>query len=169
MPRRIAIASLLLLTLLPMLDPRSSVAAAAPIARIGVRQVGGVGEFYDKGTGASFVPRGANYTRLRNVTDHFGGTCFYHVTFNVGEYDSLRCEAALEKMGQDCYNVVRVLLNSLGNSGGLTDPSSAGVSTPYLANLVDDPRSGPSTPTRWSPRGFSSRRDPILRVLATRG
>ncbi len=117
-------------------SPRCSQAATTPIHRIGVRQTGGIAELYDTVTGTPFVARGNNYTRLGSEIDYSGNPLVYHVTFKVGSYDAARTEAALRKMGDDGYTVVRVLLDPLGNAGELTDPAH-GVSTPYLTNVVD--------------------------------
>jgi hypothetical protein len=76
--------------------------------RIGVREVRGSGELYDRATGAAFVPRGSNYIRLAPQRNASGNLQLYHSTFNVGRYDTNRVEAALRRMATDGYNVVRV-------------------------------------------------------------
>ncbi len=101
--------------------------------KIGVRQVGGRGEFYDTVTNRRFVPRGNNYIRLANQSDPWGGTQFYHSTFNVGLYNRNAASAALGKMKDDGYNIVRVLINDLA----VGNPSGAGLSVDYLRNVAD--------------------------------
>jgi hypothetical protein len=91
--------------------------------RIGVRAVDGVGEFYDRMTGARFVPRGANLIRL--------GT--YHVTLDPRTYDPAEIDAVLTEMADAGYNVVRVFHDH--RAGGL--PSADGLSAEYMDNVAD--------------------------------
>lgn len=100
---------------------------------IGVRAPNGVGEFYNKGTDATFVVRGNNYVRLADQPDPFGGHYVYHANFNTGLYDAPQSEAALLQMEQDGYNTVRVFINELnvGNS------SATGLSASYIDNFTD--------------------------------
>jgi hypothetical protein len=73
-------------------------AAKPPVEhRIGVRDVSGFGEFYDRITGASFVPRGNNYIRLAQPVPPLG----VHNTFNVETYDEAAADAALRRMAAD--------------------------------------------------------------------
>src|ERR671925_1385848 len=53
--------SVLPATQTPLIETRTELPPAQAEHRIGVRQVNGVGEFYDKQTNEKFVPRGANY------------------------------------------------------------------------------------------------------------
>lgn len=103
---------------------------------IGVRTTGGRGEFYDRTTNAVFTPRGANYIRLAPQVDWVGNHINYHSTFNVGLYDAAGAEAALARMQQDGFNVVRVFLNGCCSTGTIGDPSG-GLTVAYLANLAD--------------------------------
>ena len=103
--------------------------------RIGIRVINGVGEFYDRETGRTFLPRGNNYIRLAEQ-DAPGGKVFYHSTFNVGLYNPAEADAALQQMRSDGYNIVRVFLNSCCAKNSLGDPAG-GLSEPYIANLVD--------------------------------
>jgi hypothetical protein len=64
-------------------------------------------------TGAPFVARGANYTRL--ARDSAGNV--YHSTFEPGRYDQARVTAFLEQMRHDGYNTVRVFIDH-GGAGG---------------------------------------------------
>lgn len=96
--------------------------------RIGTRMnQDGYGEFYDKVTNESFIPRGNNYIRLDAVDG-------YHNLFNPGNYDVSRVEAALNKMQQNGYNTVRVFLDWRAIGGDLASP---GVNPIYMNNLVD--------------------------------
>ena len=102
--------------------------------RIGVRNVGGRGEFFDRSTNAAFVPRGANYIKLAPQTDWGGTAIVYHSNFNVGLYDAVASEATLAQMSHDGFNVVRVFLNGCCEVNALGNPSG-GLSDAYLANL----------------------------------
>lgn len=99
--------------------------------RIGVRQVGGVGEFWDRATGGKFVPRGNNYVRLGPQEDEWGQPLFYHSVFDPGAYNAVQIEAAFARMQEDGYNVVRVFWsqNTIMKAGQF-DPA-------YVANVVD--------------------------------
>jgi len=98
--------------------------------QIGVRVVGGSGEFYNRATNETFVPRGANYVRLGALASPCRNVgLFYHTTFNVGEYDACRADRALGAMQAADYNAVRVFLSH----PCLDEPVSD--SAEYLANL----------------------------------
>ena len=103
---------------------------------MGVRLADGVGEFYDRGTGERFVPRGNNYIRLAEQDSPSGELMFYHSTFNVGLYDPALAEETLRRMHADGYNVVRVFLNGNCRTGCIGDPAG-GISEAYIANVVD--------------------------------
>jgi len=111
-------------------SPTSTAAALpSPAAtvdhRIGVRVVGGAGEFFDRLTDERFAPRGANLIRLS------GGR---HSTLDPSQYDPDRVDATLAQMAADGYNVVRIFLNSY--PGGLPG-ESAPLSPAYLDNAGD--------------------------------
>ena len=105
--------------------------------RIGVHQVNGFGEFYDRVSGAKFVPRGNNYIRLAPQVTVSGQTQVYHSTFNVGRYDPARAEAALARMAGDGYNIVRVFLDNICARGCTTNTTTGSISPDYVANLAD--------------------------------
>lgn len=108
----------------------------APEHRIGVRDVDGFGEFYDRTSGSQFVPRGSNYIRL--APQVVGGqTQVYHSTFIVGRYDAARAEGALARMAASGYNVVRVFLSNTCASGCSAKTNTGQISSSYVANLVD--------------------------------
>ena len=104
---------------------------------VGVRTVSGVGQFYLRDGGSTFVPRGNNYIRLAQQTHlpGYGGTFIYHSLFNVGIYDVSDVESVFSQMQADGYNTVRVWLNTCC-SGGIGNPAG-GLSQAYLANVVD--------------------------------
>lgn len=104
--------------------------------RIGVRVVNGVGEFYDRSTGDTFIPRGNNYVRLANAVFCSGGYVGqYHAVFDVGKYDPALTQQELGHMHQSGYNTVRVFLNNCCTTG-IGDPAG-GLSAGYLDNVAD--------------------------------
>jgi hypothetical protein len=110
--------------------------AALPAHRIGIRPGNGSGEFYDRTTGETFIPRGANYIRLANqVVDASGAISYNHSTFDVGGYDAETAETVLTQMQAMGFNTVRVFLN-VCCLDGLND-GQGGLSAPYLANFAD--------------------------------
>ena len=111
--------------------------AAAPQHRIGVRVVNGEGEFFDRRTGARFVPRGNAYLR-RAWRDVGGGYVVSHqATFDVGAYDPGAAETALAAMEAEGYNAVKVFLDVACVRTCLGDSSTAAFSLGYLGNVVD--------------------------------
>jgi len=100
--------------------------------RIGVRVVGGAGEFYDRATGAKFVPRGNNYVRLVSLQDASGRQRAGHSTFDADRYDAERIGKALAHMHADGYNIVRVFLSE----DSMADQRE-GLSPVYLKNIAD--------------------------------
>jgi hypothetical protein len=92
--------------------------------RIGVRLVAGAGEFFDRVTGAKFVPRGSNLVRLDT----------YHDTLDPSAYDPTRLEATLAQMQRDGYNVIRVFNDH--RIGGLTADGTT-LSGAYLDDAAD--------------------------------
>jgi hypothetical protein len=112
-------------------------AAAVPQHRIGVRVVGGDGEFFDRRGGAKFVPRGSTYLR-RGWRDVGGGRLISHqATFDVGVYDAVAAESALAAMHAQRYNVVKVFLDAACVRTCLGDATTALLSFDYLTNVLD--------------------------------
>ncbi len=109
----------------------STTGPPAPEHRIGVRVVDGVGEFFDRQTGATFVPRGNNYTRLDPQPTPGGGSQVYHSVFDPGRYDVAELTTALDEMEALGYNVVRVFVsqNTIGTSDGLDEA--------YMDDVID--------------------------------
>jgi Cellulase (glycosyl hydrolase family 5) len=135
------------------------------IARIGIRD----GEFYDRVTGAAFVPRGSNYIRLAVQNDPGGFTRAWHSTFDVGRYNARRAEAALARMEASGYNVVRVFFNGVCLYFCLGDEATGGLRLEYLENVADFVRRAKAhgvqvmltidalpAGTTWSARVYSS-------------
>ena len=105
--------------------------------RIGVRQVSGAGEFYDRITGARFVPRGNTYLRRADQELPGGHVVFRGSTFIEGRYDPARIESALAAMRADGYDSVRFILDVVCRQGCLGDFAAVGLRAAYLANLTD--------------------------------
>ncbi|RIQ20596.1 glycoside hydrolase 5 family protein [Jiangella rhizosphaerae] len=95
-------------------------------------------------TGEQFRPRGFNYVRLTPMPSNPASP--YHSTFEPGQYDSARAEAALRELWLRGYNTVRVFVdpgagqdNAIGRPHGLgrgnSDMSPADAA--YLDNLAD--------------------------------
>jgi hypothetical protein len=104
-----------------------------PVARIGIRD----GKFYDRVTGAAFVPRGSNYIRVAPQTAPGGYTFAHHSTFDIGRYNAGRVDAALGRMEASGYNVVRVFFSGVCLSICLGDPTTRGLRLAYLENVAD--------------------------------
>jgi hypothetical protein len=111
--------------------------AAVPQHRIGVRVVGGDGEFFDRRSGATFVPRGSTYLR-RGWRDVGGGRLIsYQATFDIGVYDAAAAEAALEAMRAERYNAVTVSTTRACVRTCLGDATTTQLSFDYLTNVLD--------------------------------
>jgi hypothetical protein len=101
---------------------------------IGIRLVDGVGEFYDRRTGERFVPRGTNYLHFAWQTMEWGETAYQDSTFATDHYDSAAAGAALARMHEYGYNVVRVFL--LDSTTGIVG-AGPGLNPAYVDNLAD--------------------------------
>ncbi len=110
---------------------------AAP--RISVRIANGAGEFYDRSTGAQFIPRGNNYLRFQAhaLAPPVSATTVWHSTLSVGLYAPDNVEAAFTAMETYGYNLVKVWMDCCGATTGLGNPNGDGLNTLYVANLAD--------------------------------
>jgi hypothetical protein len=81
--------------------------------RIGVRQVGGVGEFYDKQTGETFIPRGANYAFVP------AGGSYTNLLLRVNTYDPQRTRDDFSRLAGLGYNTDARFSRSLQPRTGL--------------------------------------------------
>ncbi len=107
----------------------------APRHRIVVRVESGVGRLVDRASGKRFRPRGANYIRVSAKLLAAQGVD--HSTFLVAAYDARRAERALAQMQASGYNSVRVFVVGECRVGCSGDPSTGGLSSRYVRNLVD--------------------------------
>lgn len=108
--------------------------------RIGVHQVNGVGEFYDKQTNEKFIPRGANYAYVPSAS---GNTT---LLLKVGVYDPERTRADFAALASLGYNTVRVFLDHCAKgSGCIGDDDNVGLNPKYLDNIADMMSAGHET------------------------
>jgi len=92
----------------------------------------GVGEFYDKQTDATFVPRGANYGFVPL------GNGFTNLVLKVGIYDPQRTRDDLGTLAGLGYNTVRVFLDHCNKGPGcIGDSDNIGLNAEYLDNIAD--------------------------------
>ena len=99
---------------------------------IGVRQVSGAGEFYNRGTGETFVLRGANYV----FVPHEGSIT--HLLLKVGVYDPARTREDFKALAAQGYNTVRVFLDHCSAGPGcIGDDDNSGLNPDYLDNIAD--------------------------------
>lgn len=103
-------------------------------ARLAVRVVDGVGEFYDTASSETFIPRGVNYIDF--VRTERGG--YQNRVFATDHYDSARVREAFQTLAAYGYNTARIFIDScsegptcIGVEGG------RGLNPAYLDNVVD--------------------------------
>ncbi len=94
----------------------------------------GVGEFYDRRTGERFVPRGANYLHFATQAMPWGEERYQDATFATDRYDSAAAGAALARMHEFGFNVVRVFL--IDSNTGIVG-QGADLNPAYVDNLAD--------------------------------
>lgn len=115
--------------------PSTQTAIPIPEHIIGVRVVGGIGEFYDRRTGEKFIPRGANYLYMGEIREVHGTSSYIeNATFDTNHYDPQRSETALDGMQRHGYNTVRVFITD--STHGLVGFSTR-VEDGYMDNLAD--------------------------------
>lgn len=108
-------------------------------ARIQIRTVSGVAEFYDTETGARFVPRGHNLVEFRSKTDPVKGPGSFDMVLAPGSYDRDHVRADLEALRALGFNVVRVMLETCAVSDciGLYPDLDRGLNSAYLDHVAD--------------------------------
>jgi hypothetical protein len=100
--------------------------------RIGVRQVDGVGEFYNRETGETFIPRGANYAFVPV------GSSYTNLVLRVNTYDPQRTRDDFSRFAGLGYNTMRVFLDHCSRGPGcIANTDSAGLNPAYLDNIAD--------------------------------
>jgi len=108
--------------------------------RIGVRQLNGVGEFYDKQTNEKFTPRGANYVFVP------WGNRPINLLLHEGIYDPQRTRDDFATLAGLGYNTVRVFLDHCSRGTGcIGDDDEIGLNPDYLDNIADMMSAGRET------------------------
>ena len=116
--------------------PAAPPAWETPEPRIGIRVVGGVGEFYDRTTGATFVLRGGNYNRWADRPHPDGGTKRMDLLFNVDETSSRKPGRPRPDGGAGLQHRARLVGPRDVVQGGCMGDPAGGMRTAYLANLA---------------------------------
>lgn len=99
--------------------------------RIDVRQVNGAGEFYDKQTNETFIPRGANYVFVPLGNSHT------NLLLREDIYDPQRTRADFAMLASLGYNTVRVFLDQCNQGTGcIGDDDNIGLNPDYLDNIA---------------------------------
>jgi hypothetical protein len=99
---------------------------------ISIRNVNGVGEFYNRQTDEKFTPRGVNYVF---VPSGIGKTL---LLLRVGTYDPKQTRADFQALSSLGYNVVRVFLDQCNKGEGCIGASNnSGLNPGYLDNIAD--------------------------------
>ncbi len=92
----------------------------------------GYAEFYNRDSGARFVPKGFNHTVLSNTSTG------WHATFNIGIYKPDKMETLLTEMAAVGANTIRVWIWGVQDKTGFTAaPESCGLNAAYMKNVVD--------------------------------
>jgi hypothetical protein len=122
---------------IPVASPTpAATATPAPLAhRIGVRIAGGDAEFYDRVTGARFVPRGTNYVDFAELVP---GELWQDYIFGAGTYRLDKVRAAFERLSQGGYNTVRLFFDHCGKGPScIGSPSGDGLNPVFLDHMVE--------------------------------
>jgi hypothetical protein len=106
---------------------------AVPDHRISTHRIYGIAGFYNQDNSQTFIPRGANYSILIPVLDHYEDR-----VFGVGVYDHNRTLADFKTLSTAGYNTVRIILDGCtSGSGCIGIEDGAGLNPAYLDNIVD--------------------------------
>ena len=101
--------------------------------RIATHRIYGIAGFFDQETSQSFIPRGANYSILIPVFDHYEDRLF-----GVGVYDHDRTQADIKALYGAGYNTVRIILDGCTSGDGCIGiEDGEGLNPAYLDNIVD--------------------------------
>jgi len=101
--------------------------------RITTHRIYGIAGFYDQQNSQSFIPRGANYSVIVPVTDHYEDRLF-----GVGVYDHNRTLLDFKTIKTAGYNTVRIILDGCTTGDGcLGLENGEGLNPAYLDNMVD--------------------------------
>jgi hypothetical protein len=143
-PTNLPITPVVLLTSTAAAPSATPAIAAAPSAQPTIRtsvsthhitthRVYGIAGFFDQETRTSFIPRGANYSILLPVLDHYEDRLF-----GVGVYDHKRTLDDFRSLSRAGYNTVRISLDGCTSGEGCIGvQNSDGLNPDYLDNVVD--------------------------------
>lgn len=105
---------------------------APPQHRIGIRQVNGAAEFFDRQTGERFVPRGVNYVYIPQD----GAATI--LLLKIGIYNPERTRRDFAALASRGFNTVRVFLDHCASGPGcIADSDNEGLNPAYLDNIAD--------------------------------
>jgi hypothetical protein len=113
--------------------PRPTAPPAVIAHQIATHRIYGLAEFYDRLNSSSFVPRGADYSMLVPVLDHYEDRLFAE-----GVYDHKRIQADFAALAARGYNTVAVILD--GCTRGETcigRQDGQGLNPVYLDHIAD--------------------------------
>lgn len=102
-------------------------------ARIAVRVVDGMGEFYNTQNGETFVPRGVNYIGWQATNEGIRNR-----VFDTALYDAEAVRADFQHLADAGYNTVRIFIDSC-NQGAtcIGNVNGTGLNPDYIANIAD--------------------------------
>lgn len=99
---------------------------------LGIRQIEGVGEFYNIKSNETFIPRGVNYAFVPQ------GNSYTNLILKVGVYDPQRTRDDFARLADLGYNTVRVFLDHCSQgSDCIGDSDNIGLNPDYLDNITD--------------------------------
>ncbi len=116
--------------------PSAESTPEAPIHRIAVRTVDGVGAFFDTATGERFVPRGMNYNRFLPAKSFAG---LVDSVLATSRYQPEVVEADFAAMAAMGFNTVRVMIDTCDPAHGCIarSASSRELDPAFVDDLVD--------------------------------
>lgn len=104
-----------------------SAAASGGLPRIAVQD----GQFARAGGAEPFSFHGFNYIRTRDIG------YLWHDTLNPARYDPQAVDAALDEIGRNGFNVVRLFIDHQAGAGVIESSSARRLSPAYMNNVVD--------------------------------
>ena len=124
----------------PITQPTTNIPQLQAEHRIDVRQVNGVGEFYDNQINEKFIPRGVNYVFVPVGNSHT------NLLLRVGTYDPDRTRKDFATLASLGYNTVRIFLDHCSQGPGcIGDDDNVGLNSEYLDNIADVMSAGRET------------------------
>lgn len=100
---------------------------------IGIRQVDNKAEFFNRRTGETFYPRGANYVFVPT-----GSGSYSNLTLQTSIYNPDLIRSDFQKMANLGYNIVRVFIDQCSEGPGcITRLGTPGLNPDYMDNLAD--------------------------------